>query len=253
MKAFFPGTSQHEYRSIFTLIELLVVIAIIAILAALLLPALNSAREKAKQMSCLTQQKQLWMGWNTYHENYKDYLIPAWVTPYYWAEYLALGRADIGFKDYNTWKVESSLFSRLLTCPSSNLHKSPAWSTYDGGIGIFPNVCVRGLSYGYNPYLNPNGLTSHYTPPEFDPNYSAAKITQLSQNSEIPVFGDNWALLQKTLVAHSPGRLCFLTRRDLPVGILGAHTNSANLVYADGHAGAVNTNDLNFRAIKRHE
>ena len=114
MKAFFPGTSQHEYRSIFTLIELLVVIAIIAILAALLLPALNSAREKAKQMSCLTQQKQLWMGWNTYHENYKDYLIPAWVTPYYWAEYLALGRADIGFKDYNTWKVESSLFSRLL-------------------------------------------------------------------------------------------------------------------------------------------
>ena len=63
-------------KRLFTLIELLVVIAIIAILAAMLLPALQQARERAKSTTCINQMKTLGLACNGYSDDNRGFILP---------------------------------------------------------------------------------------------------------------------------------------------------------------------------------
>jgi prepilin-type N-terminal cleavage/methylation domain-containing protein len=89
----FRGRKRLSSRGGFTLIELLVVIAIIAILAALLLPALARAKEKARIAQCISNLKQMQLGWVMYSGDFTDYMVP---------------NAPLGYPDNNAWCTTAS-------------------------------------------------------------------------------------------------------------------------------------------------
>ncbi|MGC8834770.1 MAG: type II secretion system protein, partial [Armatimonadota bacterium] len=77
MVAVKPAAKRNQGIQGFTLIELLVVIAIIAVLAAVLFPVFARAREKARQTTCASHQKQFAAAYLAYAQDY-DETVPPW-------------------------------------------------------------------------------------------------------------------------------------------------------------------------------
>jgi prepilin-type N-terminal cleavage/methylation domain-containing protein len=113
-------------RKFFTLIELLVVIAIIGILASLLLPALNNAKEMAKQSTCLSNLRTLGTASRTFSLDHNQYTPQAlWhKNP---ADCTAAGAVLLDGGNLFTYGIDPS----KVKCPTSN----PAYEEW-GGYGI---------------------------------------------------------------------------------------------------------------------
>jgi prepilin-type N-terminal cleavage/methylation domain-containing protein/prepilin-type processing-associated H-X9-DG protein len=190
----------------FTLIELLVVIAIIAILAAILFPVFARAREKARQTSCLNNQKQWALAWHMYVQDY-DEAIPAHCP-------------KINHEDGSYEWDWSRLWFMVLEPYVKNreIHYCPS-ENYRGGYGI---------NYGYNCYYLRN---ADWGQPE-----GAVKLAEITKPAETIMAGETnqgqYVLYNPTVTAEA-WRYCY-----------DRHNGGSNYSFCDGHAKWVSEMEL---------
>ena len=163
----FRPTDRFFSRSAFTLIELLLVIAIIAILAALLLPSLASAKNQARRVICMSNEKQLIAAWTIYAGDNNDRLVSnggdlsaTSTSPHLWVAGGNHGSPDTLTNRLYLTGQNFALFAPLL--PGSGIYKCPGDQTFwplwssSGVMNMVPEI----RSYAMNSYLGMNNYVS---------------------------------------------------------------------------------------------
>jgi prepilin-type N-terminal cleavage/methylation domain len=140
-----PRGARRWGSAAFTLIELLVAIAIIAILAAILFPVFAKAREKARQVSCLSNQKQLGLGYMQYIQDWDEMFVfsERW------------GGAGQGWGGRIYPYVKSTA---VYACPNDDTER-PEW--LPGKVSYAQNTFLSSGNFFWNWTVDANGVYSN--------------------------------------------------------------------------------------------
>ena len=140
-------------RAHFTLIELLVVIAIIAILAAILMPALQQARERARSAGCISNLKQLGTAVANYAASYSEYIpsaafwAPGTNAYYFWPTALCdMMSSNQGYWSWGWSEGTPDATRKLFTCATADAEGDSDSTGMKGAL-------YRGLGYRYSYFM----------------------------------------------------------------------------------------------------